>query len=265
MTSDGGSLTGPGGTGSAVPRVMCVHAHPDDESLWTGGTIARHVQRGGDLAVVTCTWAAGTPRHTELLDALTALGARPEPAMLGYADDRVPESAPDGVRFCGASFDDEVSDLVGHIRGFRPDVVITYDAFGIYGHPDHVRANRVACAAADAAAIPALYPDLGPAWQVRSLYFSTIPEWMIDDIKDDLFPHVPREFLPGTPPETIDLELDVSEWVSLKTDAIASHRSEVTRSRTIGALMALPPDKLARLLGTESYVRRDLVPGGADL
>lgn len=256
-------MTGVGS--SRIPRLMCVHAHPDDESLWTGGTIARHLQRGGDLAVVTCTWAVGTPRHTELLDALDALGAPPEPVMLGYADDRVPDSAPDADRFCIVPFEGVVRDLVARIRAFRPDVIITYDAFGIYGHPDHVHAHRATYAAAESAAIPAMYPDAGPAWQVRSLYYSTIPEWMIDDIKDDLFPDVPREYLPGTPQDRIDLALDVSEWVPQKTKAIAAHRSEVSRSRTIGALMALPPDKLDRLLGTESYLRRDLAAGGCAL
>ena len=121
-----------------VPRMMLVHAHPDDESLWTGGTIARHVELGGDVSVVTATWATGTSRHGELRNALTELGVTREPIMLGFADDGVPVSAPGAKRFCDVSFDKQVRILVGHIRRLRPEILLTYDPVGIYGHRDHV-------------------------------------------------------------------------------------------------------------------------------
>ena len=69
---------------------MFVHAHPDDESLWTGGLIARQVAMGGEVAVVMCTWVSGTPRHRELLDALKELGVPDEPILLDYADLKFP-------------------------------------------------------------------------------------------------------------------------------------------------------------------------------
>lgn len=248
-----------------IPRLMCVHAHPDDESLWTGGVIARHVELGGEVSVVVGTWATGTPRHGELVNALTELGVTSEPIVLDYADDAVPESAPGRPRFAEANFDEQVRLLVTHIRRLRPEIIVTYDPVGIYGHRDHVHANRLACAAADAASVQMLYRSVGEPWQVRSLYFVTIPETIVDEIADEMFAGVPRRALPGTPSAAIDLELDVSAWVGPKAAAIAAHRTEVARSRTIAMLMSLPQAKLDRLLGTESYVRRDLVPGGADL
>ncbi|MFT4041731.1 MAG: PIG-L family deacetylase [Gordonia sp. (in: high G+C Gram-positive bacteria)] len=249
----------------SAPRIMFVHAHPDDESLWTGGTIARHVERGGEVMVVTATWATGTSRHTELRHALTELGVTNEPVMLGFADDGVPESAPGQPRFCDVPLALQVRILVKHIRRFRPDIIVTYDAAGIYGHRDHVQANRLACVAADAAAVPLLHRSTGPAWRVRSIYMATIADWMIEDVVDDFFPTMSRYALPGTPTPAIDLELDVSAWVKQKATAIASHKSEVERSLMISRLLRLPRERLARLLGTECYIRRDLVRGGCDL
>ncbi|AZG44641.1 PIG-L family deacetylase [Gordonia insulae] len=247
------------------PRLLFVHAHPDDESLWTGGAIARHVARGGDADLIMCTWAEGTWRHAELIDAARELGLPRPPIMLGYADDRVPESAPESQRFCTGSFDEQVRTLTQHIRRLRPDAIVTYDAIGIYGHPDHIHAHRLASCAADAAASPRLYRSEGDAWQTRSIYFATIAEWMVDDVRGDLFASTPRDYLPGTPESAIDLTLDVMPWRDRKAAGIRAHKTELTRSRTMQALMAMPPERRSRLLGTENFIRRDLVPDGVDL
>ncbi|WAC55648.1 PIG-L family deacetylase [Gordonia sp. SL306] len=247
------------------PRLLFVHAHPDDESLWTGGAIARHIARGGDADLVVCTWAEGTERHAELVEAAGTLGLPRPPIMLGYADDRVPESAPEAMRFCSAPLDDPVRTLVAHIRRLRPDAIVTYDAVGIYGHPDHVHAHRVATVSADAAASGGLYRSTGEPWQVRSMYFVTIAQWMVDDVQHDLFADLPPQYLPGTSEDDVDLVLDVAEWRDRKADAIICHRTELDRSRTMKALMGLPAARRSRLLGTECFLRRDLVPGGVDL
>lgn len=246
-------------------RLLFVHAHPDDESLWTGGTLARHMARGGEAHLVLSTWAPGTTRHTEFLAAVRELGLTSEPISLGYADDHVPESAPDARRFCDVPFDEPVRTLTAHIRRLRPDAIVTYDANGIYGHPDHVHAHRVAAAAADAAADPHLYAADGTPWQVRSLYFVTTPEWMVEAVLGDVFADTPRRFLPGTPDADIDLTLDVSTWHDAKLAAIEAHRTEVRRSRSLQAMLGMPPDRRRRLLSTECFLRRDLVPGGHDI
>jgi len=245
--------------------LLLVHAHPDDESLWTGGLIARHVDAGGEADLVMCTWADGTARHGELTDAVEILGMPRPPIMLGYADDRRPESAPQAPRLCAASFDEQVRALTQHIRTLQPDIVITYDALGIYGHPDHVHAHRLACAAADAAASTKLYHRAGPAWQVRSLYFATIPEWVMDLLSTSVFAGIPRELLPGTPESEIDVVVDVSDLTARKKAAVTAHRSEIERSFAISGFMSLPEQTQERLLGVECYQRRDLVPGGCDL
>ncbi|KXT56398.1 GlcNAc-PI de-N-acetylase [Gordonia sp. QH-12] len=249
---------------SGVPRALFVHAHPDDESLWTGGTMARHARRGGEVSLVTCTWVPGTARHGELLDAARELGLSREPIMLGYADSFVPESAPGATPFVSAPFDEQVAALVAHIREIKPHILVTYDAYGMYGHPDHIHANRLTCAAADAAAIGAYRPDAGEPWQVRSLYFITIPETTVTTLK----PHLTEDsHLPvsGTPSDRIDLAVDIDDCLGSKIRAIVSHKTEIARSASMKAFGALPRDPQRLFLQWESYLRRDLVPGGAEL
>jgi len=249
-----------------APSVLFVHAHPDDESLWTGGTIARIVDAGSAAAVLTCTWAAGTTRHTELTSALRILGVD-APITLGYADGGFPESAPRSVALCEGRFDDAVRQITEHIRARRPDIVVTYDAFGIYGHPDHIQTHRLALAAVEAAACGPLYPEAGPAWQTRSLYLSTVPTRVMHRIRHQVStgPSPAGAASPGTPDAAIDLELDVSAWVEQKWSAIGAHRSEMARSPALLELADLDLSRRNALLGTEWYLRRDLVAGGADL
>ncbi len=94
-----------------VSSVLAVHAHPDDEAIWTGGTLARYADEGARTAVVTCTWAEGTVRAGELERSLGILGAG-EPRLLGYADARKPESAPGRPRFVDVPLDEAVGRVV---------------------------------------------------------------------------------------------------------------------------------------------------------
>ncbi|SIS18989.1 PIG-L family deacetylase [Williamsia sterculiae] len=249
----------------SVPSLLLVHAHPDDESLWTGGTIARHVAADGDCTIVTCTWTAGTGRYDELTEATEVLGSG-SPVTLGYGDLMFgEESAPGRPRLCDADPDDVSRDLVAHIRTIRPEIVITYDAYGIYGHPDHVAAHRVTVIAVEAAAAAALYPETGQPWQVRSLYLSTIPRWVAARVLPAVRDDIPDPPLVGTPEDAIDLSLDVSAQADVKWKALSAHRSELARSRALRRLAELPRDQRDLLLNTEYYLRRDLVTGGADL
>lgn len=157
------------------PSLLAVFAHPDDESLSAGGVLAQHAAAGARTAVVTATWAEDTQRAAELADALRILGAG-APRMLGYADARAPQSAPGSVRFCDAPLDESVCRLVMHIRAFRPDIVVTHDAYGgLTGHPDHLHTHRVTTLAVEAAGLDRLYPDTGAPWQPSALYLATHP------------------------------------------------------------------------------------------
>ncbi|MCF8587754.1 PIG-L family deacetylase [Gordonia liuliyuniae] len=249
---------------SDIVRAVFVHAHPDDESLWTGGAIAAHIARGGDADLVTATWAPGTHRHRELLDAARELGLPRPPITLGYADSMVPESAPDAPSVLEVPFDEQVALLVAQIRLLRPQILVTYDAFGIYGHPDHIHVNRLVCAAADAAPLVHYRPESGQPWQVKSLYFATIPVTVVNLLR----PYLPDErHLPiiGTPDADIDLVLDVQSQLGAKIRAIYSHKTEMKRSASMRNFASVPAEPQRQFLGREAYTRRDLVPGGAEL
>ncbi|ALG84952.1 GlcNAc-PI de-N-acetylase [Gordonia phthalatica] len=249
---------------SGTARALFVHAHPDDESLWTGGTMARLARAGAEVSLVTCTWVRGTTRHGELVNAARQLGLAREPIMLGYADSFVPESAPGAASFILAPFDEQVAALVAHIRELKPQIIVTYDAYGMYGHPDHIHANRLACAAADAAAVAAYHPELGEPWQTSSLYFITMPMSTVAELRPFLAnaSHLPID---GTHADLIDVTVGVDDCIGCKIRAIVCHETEMARSASMQDFAALPAEQQRLFLRTEAYLRRDLVPGGAEL
>ena len=178
-----------------IPRFLFVHAHPDDETLTTGATIAHYAARGARVHVVTCTlgeegevigerWARlavdgadqlGGYRIGELSAALRELGVA-EPTFLGGAgrwrDSGMAGTPPRGrQRFVDADPREAVGALVAIIRELRPHVVVSYDPNGGYGHPDHIHAHRVT-AAAVAAAGGSDYP--GDPWSVPKFYWTVI-------------------------------------------------------------------------------------------
>ncbi len=177
----------------AVERVLFVHAHPDDESIVTGATIAALTDRGASVMVLTCTrgelgevipadlqYLARRPdelarhREGELSRALAILGVT-EHRYLGQAGARWNEQEPRRYRdsgmqweagvpqpleplaadsFCAADMQEVISDLAVAIAEFRADIVVSYDEFGGYGHPDHIRAHQAAVQAAHALGVP---------------------------------------------------------------------------------------------------------------
>jgi len=178
-----------------IPRLLFVHAHPDDETLTTGATIAHYVAHGATVRVVTCTlgeegevigerWAQlavdgadqlGGYRIGELSSALRELGIG-EPMFLGGAG-RWRDSGMEGSptrhrqRFADADTEEAVGALVAIIQELRPHVVVSYDPRGGYGHPDHVQAHRVTSAAVVAAAESV---GQGKAWQVPKFYWTVL-------------------------------------------------------------------------------------------
>ncbi|MER6945260.1 PIG-L family deacetylase [Nonomuraea sp. NPDC000554] len=239
--------------------LLCVHAHPDDEAIWTGGALARYADAGARTAVVTCTWAEGTRRAEELERSLAILGAG-APRLLGYAEANGTESAPGAPRLLDAPFDEAVGRLVGHIREFRPDVVVTYDAYGGYGHPDHLHVHRLTLAAVEAAGYDQLYD--GDPWRPRALAMATVPRSFVTEIWEELFGVAPTGTLPGVPDDQIDTTLDVKPWADRKWAALLAHESEIERGSTMTMLAALPQAQRDRMLTTEWYIRRDTAPAG---
>src|ERR1700730_8387133 len=149
-------------------RLLLVHAHPDDESIGTGATIARYAAEGAQVTLVTCTRGElgevippelaylsedgdrlAEYRITELATACAALGIDDQrflggpgrwrdSGMMGLPDNDEPSS------FWQADVDEAARELVAVITEVRPQVVVTYDENGFYGHPDHIQAHRVA-------------------------------------------------------------------------------------------------------------------------
>ncbi|NDZ83363.1 hypothetical protein G3I19_33555 [Streptomyces sp. SID10853] len=235
-----------------VPSLLAVFAHPDDESLSAGGVLARHAAAGARTAVVTATWAADTPRAAELAEALRILGAG-GPRMLGYADARVPQSAPGRMRFCDVPLDEAVRRLVAHIREFRPDIMVTHDAYGgLPGHPDHVHTHRVTVIAAQASGLGQLYPDAGAPWQPRALYLATHPRSAVPALREVIGT---RKTAYSVPDEQVTAAVDVGPWLEQKIAAVLAHRSEVERGALPGVIAGLQPDARERLFATEWYIR----------
>ncbi|MER6305842.1 PIG-L family deacetylase [Streptomyces sp. NPDC001657] len=242
---------------TSVPSLLGVFAHPDDESLSAGGVLAGHAAAGARTGVVTATWAAGTGRAAELAEALRILGAG-EPRMLGFADARVPQSAPDSVPFIEAPLDEAVRRLVAHIRDFRPQVVVTHDAYGgLPGHPDHVHTHRVTVLAVQAAGLDQLYPDAGEPWQPSALYLATHPRSVVPALAEVVGV---RKAVYSVPDEQITAAVDVRPWLEQKVAAVLAHRSEVERGAMPGVIAGLPADGRERLLSAEWYIRHSPAP-----
>ena len=259
--------------------LLCVHAHPDDEAIGTGGALARYAAEGVRTAVVTCTggergeiWnmdvestrpVLAAVRRAELEASLQILGAGP-PRLLGYVDSGMvgTEGNDDPASFWRADLDEAVGRLVGHIREFRPDVVVGYDAFGGYGHPDHIQSHRVALLAVEASDVAALYPQTGSPWRVRKLYYSTIPKSYIVRVSAELVRMgLPSPFGEFERPEDVPMgafddrvtaTVDVGEQLATKMAALRVHISQLDAS---SFFLNMPPQLEREAFGREWYVR----------
>ena len=273
-----------------TPRLLFVHAHPDDESLSNGATIAHYSARGAQVRVVTCTlgeegevigdrWAElaadradqlGGYRIGELTTALRALGVS-APIYLGGAgrwrDSGMPGSPKRArQRFMDADEREAVGALVAIIRELRPHVVVTYDPNGGYGHPDHVHAHTVTTAAVAAAGNDD-YP--GEPWAVPKFYWTVLAESAFETgwsalSRADLLPDwtiPPREeFSFGYTDSDIDAVVEADpDAHAAKVAALAAHATQVVVGPT-GRACALSNNMALPIVAQEHYV---LVAGSA--
>ena len=263
-------------------RILFVHAHPDDETLTTGGTIARYASDGADVTVLTCTlgeegevigdrWAGlvagaadqlGGYRIMELTGALQALGvSRPrflggaghwrDSGMVGTPSARNPRA------FVNADIDEAIAAIVAVIRELRPHVVVTYDPVGGYGHPDHIQAHRLTTAAVEAAGTDA-FPDCGQPWNVAKFYWtvterSTLEAGIaaITDVPHGWRMPTPDE-LPTVPDASVTAAVDVRPVLDAKRAAFRAHATQVTVAPS-GTEFALSNDVIQPILAVEHY------------
>lgn len=266
-------------------RMLLVHAHPDDESIATGSTMAYYAAAGAAVTLLTCTLgeegeilvpdlaqlAAGAAdqlgglRIGELAAAMGELGVV-DHRFLGGAG-RFRDSGMTGTpanehprAFWRAATDHEVFDAavaaaVEVIREVRPQVMITYDDNGDYGHPDHIMAHRVATAAAEAAADPG-YGDDDP-WQVSKFYWTALPKSVLAQAVQALkdapvnFGVASAEDLPfGVADELVTTTIDATGYGSAKMKALAAHHTQISVD---GPFFALSNMLGREILATEHF------------
>jgi mycothiol S-conjugate amidase len=241
-------------------RLMCVHAHPDDESSKGAATMARYSQEGVDVLVVTLTDgsrgsvlnpAMERPEVVENITAVRAaemesarqiLGVRQ--VFMGWVDSGLPE-APEGEPlpplpegcFAVGDLEEQTRDLVAVVRRERPHVMTTYDEHGGYPHPDHIRCHEVSIAAFEAAGDPDRFPDAGEPWQPLKLYYNlTFHKSRLERLHQAMLaakiesPYaewlVNWEDKPGDA-ERLTTSVPCAEWFPIRDAALIAHATQV--------------------------------------
>jgi LmbE family N-acetylglucosaminyl deacetylase len=260
---------------------MAVHAHPDDEATGTGGVLAAAAARGIQTVLVTCTDGRcgdgpdgvkpGEPGHDpdgvvqmrrEELEASCAVLKISHLERLEYADSGMmgwPANDAPGA-FWSTPVDEAAARLVELIERYEPDVVVTYDENGFYGHPDHIQAHRVTMAAV---------ASVKSAGIVKKVYWTTVPRSAMAE-----FGRVMREYGAdweepepdsdepeiGLPDEEVTTWVDITEFSDQKFDALSAHASQNDNI----FFLRMGRERFADLMGTETFVRvQDTT--GADL
>jgi N-acetyl-1-D-myo-inositol-2-amino-2-deoxy-alpha-D-glucopyranoside deacetylase len=252
-------------------RLMLVHAHPDDETIMDGATMAKYVAEGAAVCLVTCTLGEegevlvedlahlgadhgddlGSHRFGELKVAMEILGVTDFVRLGGdgrYRDSGMAYDAEgraisrdvlrEGI-FWTADLLEAANELVPVIRDRRPQVLITYNEVGNYGHPDHIQAHRVAMYATQLAGVPSYRRDLGEPWTVTRVYWSTISKSQVlaglQALRDagdtetfqELDPEGPLSSLMSDDAD-IAVEIDGTPWVAQKLAAMRAHATQIT-------------------------------------
>ena len=291
------------------PTLMTVHAHPDDETIGTGGTMATSVRAGRRVVLVTCTRGEmgeivvpdmdtpdnhrrlGEIRAAELERAMDALGVT-EWENLGYRDSDMMGRVGnlDARCFWQANLDEAIGRLVFLVRTYQPDVMTTYNDFGGYGHPDHIRTHLVAVGAFARAGDPAWYPEqvapehggtgapaaeggLAP-WTPAKLYEQAIPASVRDAMRERMealgeksFWSAPEDASPEeltewetrsarmlVPDESITAWVDVSDALDARWGAIKAH---VTQISDDNPFVRFGKEAWSAFWSREAFIRRE--------
>lgn len=269
---------------------MAVHAHPDDESSKGAATMARYVDEGVDVLVVTCTGGErgsilnpalkdrpeiearmAEIRRAEMDHAREILGVRQH--WLGFVDSGLPEGdplppLPDGC-FALTAVEEGVHRLVKEIRSFRPHVITTYDENGGYPHPDHIRCHEISVGAFDAAPDPDAYPDAGEPWQPLKLYydvgfsferFDALHNALVEHGIESPFEERRKRFQERAGEfrvPKVTTRVNVADWFERRDAALLAHATQVDPN---GWFFAVPLDIQREAWPTEDFeLARSLV------
>jgi len=256
-------------------RLLLVHAHPDDETINNGSTMALYAALGAQVTLVTCTRGEegdvlvnelshlaanqsdqlGQHRITELAEAMKVLGVSDHRFLAEgkkiYRDSGMmgtdPNNRPDA--FWQADIDEAASYLIEVIDEIRPHVLITYDEFGGYGHPDHINAHRVAMKASEKS-----------KWKVPKIYWNVMPKSVIQEgidamkkIGSDFMGVEKAEDLPFAKEDSfVHAMIDGNAYVEKKMDAMRAHATQI---EVDGPFFALSNNLGLQVWGNEYYTR----------
>ena len=261
---------------STQPRLLLVHAHPDDESINNGATMAAYVARGAQVTLVTCTRGEegeilvpelshlasdkedglGAHREIELAAAMNELGVSDfrflgapvkkwrDSGMIGTPQNERPDV------FWNSDLDEAARHLEKIILEIKPHVLITYDENGGYGHPDHIKAHQVAMRAAELACTS--------GWEIKKIYWNTIPISVIEEgiaaMKGtgvDFFGVEKAEDFPfAAPDHLVTTVFNGDEFVAKKMAAMKAHPTQIAVD---GPFFALSDNLGFRVWGREFY------------
>ena len=235
-------------------RLLLVHAHPDDETINNGATMAKYAAEGVLVTLVTCTRGEegevlipelanlasnqddklGQHREIELKNAMAELGVK-DFRFLGAPSKQWRDSGMMGTEqnngtqvFWQADLDDAANELVKIILEIKPQVMITYDDFGGYGHPDHIKANQVAMRAAELAKVG--------GWEISKIYWNTMPRSVIQsgidkmkEVGSDFFGAESADDLPfAKADEFVTSLVSAPDFVDQKMSAMKAHATQIS-------------------------------------
>jgi N-acetyl-1-D-myo-inositol-2-amino-2-deoxy-alpha-D-glucopyranoside deacetylase len=239
---------------NASKRLLLVHAHPDDETINNGATMAKYAAEGVQVTLVTCTRGEegevlveslanlassrddklGEHREIELKNAMVHLGIN-DFRFLGSPNKKWRDSGMIGTTqnerkdvFWQADLTEAAQELVKIILEIKPQVLITYDEFGGYGHPDHIKANQVAMLAAELAS--------NQGWKISKIYWNTMPKSVIQmgidkmkEVGSSFFGADSVEDLPfAKPDELVTSVIKAPDYVEQKLEAMKAHETQIS-------------------------------------
>jgi LmbE family N-acetylglucosaminyl deacetylase len=246
--------------------LVTFHAHPDDESIATAGTMARAKAEGHRVVLVVATRGElGEHAPDALAPGETLASRRVEEQRaaahelgvdlveyLGYRDSGMDgePSNHDAESFARADVEEAAQRLAGILRREHADVLTVYDDHGGYGHPDHVQVHRVGVRAGELAGTRRVYESTMNRDFIKDLLANRAAE--LPDAPDAPDAAEMDDF--GSPEDIITTTVDVSDYVDRKRAAMQAHASQIPPD---SFFLSLPPDAFRTAFGTEWFIRRD--------